>query len=323
MKAATLLPERVEAVPVPVPVPVPARAQLGRIADYVALTKPRIAVLVLFTVGAGVLLASAAASIAVRWDVLFHAVFGTALVAAGASALNQWVEKKSDARMRRTQARPLPAGRLSSREVLVFGALLGVGGFGYLLLTLTSPIPALLAAVTFFLYVAVYTPLKRYTTLNTLVGAVPGAMPPLIGWSAVNGEITAGGLTLFAIVFVWQIPHFLAIAWIYREEYARAQLRMLPVTDPDGRATGRQMILYCVALLAVSLAPVLLKSAGLVYVTGAVVLGLGFLVKAWRFSTSRCQSGAKGVLRASLIYLPGLLLVLLFDRGLYSLLGWR
>src|SRR5262249_52236736 len=171
----------------------------------------------------------------------------------------------------------------SSREVLLFGGLLGVGGFVYLLLALRSPLPALLAAVTFVLYVAVYTPLKRYTTLNTLVGAVPGAMPPLIGWSAVSGEVTAGALTLFAIVFVWQVPHFLAIAWIYRDEYARAQLRMLPVSDPDGRATGRQMILYCLALVPVSLAPVLLESAGVVYVTGAVVLGLGFLTRAWRF----------------------------------------
>jgi protoheme IX farnesyltransferase len=322
MKAATLLPERAEAVAVAVPVPVqaPAKAARGRLADYLALTKPRIAVLVLFTVGAGVLLASAPV---IPWAILAHAVLGTALVAAGASALNQWLEKSSDARMRRTQTRPLPAGRLSSAEVLAFGALLGVGGFVYLLLTLRSPLPAMLAALTFVLYVAVYTPLKRYTSLNTLVGAVPGAMPPLIGWSAVNGEITAGALALFAIVFVWQVPHFLAIAWIYRDEYARARMRMLPVTDPDGRATGRQMILYCLALIPVSLAPAMLQSAGLVYVTGAAVLGLGFLGKAWRFTSSRTPGSARGVLRASLVYLPGLLLVLLFDRGLYSLLGWR
>jgi protoheme IX farnesyltransferase len=318
MKVATLLPERAEAVALPVPVAAPAAR--GRLADYLALTKPRIAVLVLFTVGAGVLLASAGS---VPWAVLFHAVFGTALVAAGASALNQWLEKHSDARMRRTQTRPLPAGRLQPMEVFAFGSLLGATGFVYLLLALSTPLPALLAALTFVLYVAVYTPLKRYTTLNTLVGAIPGAMPPLIGWSAATGEINAGGLALFAIVFVWQIPHFLAIAWMYRDEYARAHLRMLPVTDPAGRATGRQMILYCLALIPVSLAPVLLGSAGAVYVTGAVILGLAFLEKARRFTKTRTHVAAKNVLRASLVYLPGLLLVLLFDRGIYSLLGWR
>ena len=319
MKSATLLPEpAAEALPVPVPLPV--TASRGRLADYLALTKPRIAVLVLFTVGAGVLLASAPV---VPWAVLFHAVFGTALVAAGASALNQWLEKHTDARMRRTQGRPLPAGRLLPLEVFAFGGLLGVAGFVYLLLTLRSPLPALLAALTFVLYVAVYTPLKRHTTLNTLVGAVPGAMPPLIGWAAATGELGRGGLTLFAIVFVWQVPHFLAIAWMYRDEYARARLKMLPVSDPDGRATGRQMILYCLALIPVSLAPVLFASAGVVYVTGAAVLGLAFLEKAWRFNRARTHVAAKNVLRASLIYLPGLLLVLLFDRGVYALRGWR
>jgi heme o synthase len=316
MKAATLAPERVETTAAPVTLP----AAPGRLADYVALTKPRIAVLVLFTVGAGVLLAGGSG---VAWAVLFHAVFGTALVASGASALNQWLERDSDARMRRTRNRPLPAGRLSSLEVLAFGTLLGVVGTVYLLLTLRSPLAALVAAVTFVLYVAVYTPLTRYTTLNTLIGAIPGAMPPVIGWCAASGEITPGALALFGIVFVWQIPHFLAIAWMYRDEYGRAGLLMLPVVDRDGRATGWRMVLCCLALIPVSLAPVLLGSAGLVYVTGAVVLGLCFLEKAWRFATTRSDVAAKNVLRASLLVLPGLLLVLLFDRALYSFLaGW-
>lgn len=316
MKAATLSPERVEAPAAPVVLP----AAPSRLADYVALTKPRIAVLVLFTVGAGVLLASAPA---VPWAVLFHAVFGTALVAAGASALNQWLERDSDAKMRRTRGRPLPAGRLSAVEVLTFGGLLGVGGTLYLLLTLASPLAAALAVLTFVLYVAVYTPLKRYTTLNTLVGAVPGAMPPVIGWCAASSEVSPGALTLFGIVFVWQVPHFLAIAWMYRDDYAGAGLLMLPVVDPRGRSTGRQMVLYCVALIPVSLAPVLLGAAGLVYVTGALVLGLCFLEKAWRFHARRTHVAAKDVLRASLLYLPGLLLVLLFDRALYAYLaGW-
>lgn len=322
MKAA-LLPERAAPaaapVPLPVAVPVPGRPT-SRARDYLALTKPRIAVLVLFTVGAGTLLAAAPA---LPWLTLFHAVFGTALVAAGASALNQWLEKHTDARMRRTQDRPLPAGRLSMAEVFAFGVLLGVVGVAYLSLTLPTPMPALLAAVTFVLYVAVYTPLKRVTTSNTLVGAVPGAMPPLIGWAAVDGRLSAGAAALFAVVFVWQLPHFLAIAWMYREEYGRAGLRMVPVSDPDGGATGVRMVLYCVALIPVSLAPVLLDSAGAVFATGAVILGLGFLEKAWRFWRARTHTAARGVLRASLIYLPGLLLVLLCDRGLYALLGWR
>lgn len=301
MKVAVLAPE---------PVAVLTR---GRAADYLALTKPRIAVLVLFTVAAGALLA---AGRAVDPVVLVHTVLGTALVAAGASALNQWLEKDSDARMRRTADRPLPAGRLQPIEVLVFGVALGAGGLLYLALALNKPYAALVAAVTFACYVGVYTPLKPLTSLNTLVGAVPGALPPVIGWTAVRGTIDAEAIALFLIVFLWQVPHFLAIAWMYRDEYARAGLCMLPCVDPDGRMTGQQMIVYCLALIPASLTPAMLGAAGPLYAAGAVVLGLGFLLRAVAFRRGHSHTRARRVLRASLLYLPGLLLLLLLDAAL-------
>jgi protoheme IX farnesyltransferase len=284
-----------------------------RLADYVELTKPRVAVLVLFTVAAGVLLA---AGRDVRWLVLLHAVAGTALVAAGASALNQLLERHSDARMRRTENRPLPSGRLQPFEVAAVGTLLGLGGVVYLALLLPAPWAAVAAALTFVGYVFVYTPLKSVTTLNTLVGAVPGAMPPVIGWLAVRGEITAEAVTLFLILFVWQIPHFLAIAWLYREDYAGAGLKMLPVVDARGDATAARMMTYCLTLLPVSLLPVLRGHAHAVYLVGAVGLGLLFLGSAVRFQRRRTLSAARGVLRASLIYLPGLLVFWLVDGAL-------
>lgn len=283
-----------------------------RLADYVELAKPRVAVLVLFTVGAGVLLAAGRAFPVV---ILLHTVFGTALVAAGASALNQWFERDSDALMHRTEKRPLPSGRLQALEVFVFGLLLGVGGVLYLALTLSHIAAALTAALTYVLYVAVYTPLKRRTPLNTLIGAVPGALPPIIGWCAVRGELSHEAGVLFLIVFLWQIPHFLAIAWMYRDEYARAGLRMLPVVDSDGRRTSWNMILYCIALLAVSLQPVLLGGAGALYCAGAMLLGLAFLATAVGFWRWRSLGQARRVLRASLVYLPGLFALLVLDRA--------
>jgi protoheme IX farnesyltransferase len=284
-----------------------------RVAEYVELTKPRVAVLVLFTVGAGVLLAGGRD---LPLLVLLHTVLGTALVAAGAAALNQWYERDSDALMRRTEKRPLPSGRLQALEVFVFGLALGLGGVIYLALALSHVLAALIAAVTFLLYVAVYTPLKRRTPLNTLIGAVPGALPPLIGWCAVRGELTREAGVLFLILFLWQVPHFLAIAWMYRAEYARAGLLMLPVVDRDGQRTSQNMILYCLALLAVSLQPVLFGEAGLLYLGGAVLLGLAFLATALGFQRWRTHCQARRVLRASLVYLPGLLALLLLDRAL-------
>ncbi len=271
------------------------------------------AVLVLFTVAAGALLAG---GLHVSPLVLFHVVLGTALVAAGASTLNQLIERRSDARMSRTENRPLPSGRLQPLEVLAFGLLLGGGGVAYLALTLDRGAAAATAAVTFVCYVGVYTPLKSRTTLNTLIGAVPGALPPLIGWAAVRGGLTWGALPLFLIVFLWQVPHFLAIAWIYRDQYARAGLRMLPVYDRTGRGTGWRMIAYCIALLAASLAPLWLGTGGVVYGAGAALLGAGFLAASVGFLWAPSTFTARRVLRASLLYLPGVFALLLLDAAL-------
>jgi len=283
----------------------------ARVADYLELTKPRISVLVLFTVAAGGYLAAGTALDVVA---LFHAVLGTALVASGASVLNQWLERHRDGLMRRTENRPLPAGRVQPVEALIFGFALGVAGVVYLGVSLRQPWAALLAAGTFFSYVFVYTPLKPRTTLNTLVGAVPGAMPPLIGWVALRGSVSWEALTLFLILFLWQVPHFLAIAWIYRDDYAQGGHRMLTVVDPGGRLTAVRMVMYCVALIAVSLMPFYLGTAGRVYVWVAAILGVGFLVCAIGFGRYRSVGRARRVLQASLIYLPALLAVLMWDR---------
>ncbi len=287
----------------------PVARALRRIADYVALTKPRIAILVLFTVAAGALLAG---HMSVAPWTLFHVLFGTTLVAAGASTLNQWIERAPDARMRRTEQRPLPAGRLRHVEALLFGAALGAGGVAYLALSLGHWAAAAVAAATFVLYVGAYTPLKSRTTLNTLVGAVPGALPPLIGWAAVRGGLTWEALPLFLIVFAWQVPHFLAIAWIYKDQYARAGLRMQPVFDRTGRGTGGRMVGWCLALLPVSLAP-LAFGASVIYGAGAALLGLGFLASAAGFLAAPSTRQARRVLRASLLYLPGVFALLLLD----------
>ena len=281
-----------------------------RVADYLELTRPRLCVMALLTVAAGAVLASGSTP---DWRVITHALVGSALVGAGASALNQWLEREVDARMRRTRDRPLPAGRLQPGEVLVLGIASAMGGVIYLAVTLTSPLAAVLAALTFLTYVFVYTPLKRLTSLNTLVGAIPGALPPVIGWTAVRGSVGAEAGALFAVLFLWQVPHFLAIAWIHREDYDRAGLCMLPSVDSEGSATGRQMMVYCLALVAASLMPVVVGGAGPVYLAGALLLGIGFLAYAVGFSLRRTTERARGVLRASLIELPALLALWLLD----------
>jgi protoheme IX farnesyltransferase len=289
---------------------VPSLAR-SRAIDYVTLTKPRVAVLVLFTVGAGAFLAGGAA---LNPMVLVHTILGTALVAAGASTLNQLIERHSDALMRRTASRPLPAGRLQPGEVLLFGLLLGVTGVAYLAVTLRQPCTPLVAAVTFMAYVGIYTPLKSRTTLNTLVGAVPGALPPVIGWTAVRGQIDGQAWALFVIVFLWQVPHFLAIAWMYREDYARAGLKMLPTIDPEGGMTGRQMVVYAAGLIPASLFPLWLGTGGPVYLAGAGLLGCWFLASTVVFARRPSLEHARRVLRVSLVYLPGLLALLLLDN---------
>jgi protoheme IX farnesyltransferase len=283
----------------------------SRFADYLELTKPRIAVLVLFTVAAGYWLGSAGPTDLVG---LLNTVAGTALVAAGASVLNQLLERHSDARMRRTDQRPLPAGRVLPAEALVFGLALGGLGLAYLALLVGQPLTVALAALTFVGYVVVYTPLKRLTVWNTLVGAVPGALPPVIGWSAARGALDAEIGAVFLILFLWQVPHFLAIAWIYREDYGRAGLRMLPVADAAGNRTARHMVGFCAALVLASLAPVLLYSAGPVYLVGAALLGVAFLAATLGFWCERTAAQARRVLRASLLYLPLVLALLLLER---------
>jgi protoheme IX farnesyltransferase len=280
-----------------------------RIADYLELMKLRVNALVLFTVAAGFFTASAGPP---EWMVLFNTLLGTALVAAGASTLNQFLERDSDLLMTRTENRPLPAGRLQPLEVLFFGSGLGLTGVLYLALTV-RPLAALVAAMTFVSYVFVYTPLKRKTTLNTLVGAIPGALPPVIGWSAVRGALDSGILTLFAIMFVWQVPHFLAIAWMHREDYRRARLCMLPVVDRDGGMSARQIVWYSVALLPISLMPLAMGHAGLLYLVGALALGLGMLGFATAFLLARTTQRARNVVRISLVYLPVLMALLVVD----------
>jgi len=278
--------------------------------DYFELGKPRLTLLVLIVVGLSAWLASAGQA---GFSLLVHAVVGTGLVAAGASALNMLLERDHDARMPRTWNRPLPAGRLRPRDVLLFGGLLTAGGLA-LLFWLTTPLAALLAAFTSATYLGLYTPLKRVTTLNTHIGAVPGALPALIGWAAVRGTLDPGAWTIFMIVYVWQLPHFLSIAWLYREDYARGGFRMLPGVDPDGRATGRQAALGALALLPVSLLPALAGVSGAVYALGAVVLGLFFVQRAVTFAWTRSPATARGLLRASLLYLPLLLALMFLDQ---------
>jgi protoheme IX farnesyltransferase len=284
----------------------------ARWADYLELAKPRIAVLVLFTVAAGGWLAGLADGDGL---ILLHTVLATGLVAAGASALNQMLERHTDALMRRTENRPLPAGRLHPFEVLLVGLLLGVGGLAYMAVAVRQPLALILTTITLVMYVWCYTPLKRFTTLNTLVGAVPGALPPVIGWTAVRGTLGPEALVCFLVLFFWQLPHFLAIAWIYRTDYARAGLRMVPVNDPTGTATARRMVGFCLVLVLASLLPVPLAHAGWLYAAGAAVLGWMFLRSTLSFAREPSVPHARTVLRVSLVYLP-LLLALLLLEGL-------
>ncbi|MBA4063643.1 MAG: protoheme IX farnesyltransferase [Isosphaera sp.] len=291
--------------------PAPARAAArSRLADGLELTKPRIAVMALVTVAGGYLMAAGGAGSAA---VLFHTLLGAGLVAAGGSALNQLIERRTDARMRRTATRPLPAGRMTPEQVAVFGAVLSGVGLAYLLAAVSVP-ATVVAAVTLVSYVLVYTPLKTVTAWNTVVGAVPGALPPVIGWCAARGWDGAGGAAvLFLILFVWQLPHFLAIAWMYRADYARAGLRMLPGGDPAGGRTAAAMVLTAAALIPVAFLALPTGLAGWVFVVGATLLGAMFTRKAVGFARERTDRQAKRVLRASLLYLPGAFALLLID----------
>jgi heme o synthase len=244
---------------------------------------------------------------------MLHTVLGTALVASGGAALNQLVEREYDAKMRRTQDRPLPSGRLQPQTVLVVGWSATIAGLVYLGLAVNL-LTCAIGAVTFVCYVFVYTPLKRVTWLNTVVGAIPGALPPLMGWTAARGELGAEGWALFAIQAFWQLPHFMAIAWIYREEYAKAGFQMLPVIDPEGHRTGRQAVSYTLGLLPISLCPFLFRMTGPVYLAGALLLGLVFLWYAIQFSRHLTIPRARQLFYVSILYLPLLLALMVLDK---------
>ena len=281
-----------------------AAPESRRLADFLTLTKPEITFNVVLTALVGFLAAAHGSGIEVL--VLLQTLLGTALVAGAASTLNQWAERDLDAVMKRTGRRPLPAGRLTPGESLIFGLGLAAAGTTYLSLTV-SPLASALAALTAASYLLVYTPLKRVTSLATVVGAVPGAIPPLIGWAAARGRLDAGAWVLFLILFFWQMPHFLALAVLYRKDYARAGFRVLPVVDPDGASTGRQSVLYALALLVVSLLPTPLRMAGPLYFLGALVLGGGFVYFGVRLAVSPDNNArASALFRYSLLYLPAL-----------------
>ncbi len=293
-----------------VPAPSPASLALSRLADYTGLFKPRILVLILLAVSAGYTLGCAD-----RWDFspLWHTLAGVALVAAGSSALNQFVERRTDARMHRTAQRPLPAGRLNPWEVFSLGLAAALGGVAYLAVCVNSA-TAILAAATFVLYALVYTFLKRWTSLCTAVGAIPGAMPPVLGWTAGGGSLDGGAFSLFALLFLWQFPHFLAIAWIYKDDYARAGLKMLPFRGEAPGVTGILTVGYCLVLIPLSLYPKACGLAGVGYVAAALILGAVYLLAAVRFAARESAASARQLLAASLVYLPVLLSALVWDH---------
>jgi protoheme IX farnesyltransferase len=244
---------------------------------------------------------------------LFHTMLGTGLIASGTAALNQWWERESDALMRRTASRPLPMGLLTAKRALWFGIGLALAGTAELAIWVNL-LAALLGAVTLAAYLFVYTPMKSRTHLSTVVGALPGAMPPLMGYAAASGTLDRQAWSLFFILFVWQFPHFLAIAWMYRDDYARAGIRMLPVVEPDGKSTSRQIILYATTLIPISLLPVMLGMSGKIYLFGALILGIWFLYTGVRVAFDRTNVRARQVLLASVIYLPMIYGLMVLDR---------
>ncbi|HLG15609.1 MAG TPA: heme o synthase [Blastocatellia bacterium] len=281
-----------------------------QIGAYVELTKPRITTLVVLTAAAGFCLGSTQS---IDFARLLYAAVGIALLSSGISTLNQYLERDLDRLMRRTESRPLPSGRLRAAHALVFGLLLSVVATLYLGL-LVNWLTALLGVLTFASYLFLYTPLKTRTTISTVLGAFPGAMPPLIGWVAARGTLDLEAWVLFAILFLWQFPHFLAIAWMYRDDYARAGIKMLPVVEPEGRVTGQQILIYTLLLLPVSLLPTAVHLAGWVYLAGAVVLGIGFLYFSARAAFGKSTWQARRLLLASVLYLPALFALMVFGR---------
>jgi protoheme IX farnesyltransferase len=284
---------------------------------YIELTKPRITWLILMSTGVGYFFGHRR-----HWSgwpdalLLFHTVVGTGLIASGTAALNQWYEREADRLMRRTAGRPIPSGKLTANRALWFGIALAAAGFLELWFGV-NPLTGFLGALTLAAYLFIYTPMKQRSHLATVIGALPGAMPPLMGYAASAGVLNSEAWTLFAILFIWQFPHFLAIAWIYREDYARAGIRMLPVVEPDGLSTGRQIVLYASTLIPISLFPVLLGMSGKIYLIGSLLLGIWFLYTGVRVAFDRTRARARSVLLASVIYLPMIYGLMVFDRPSY------
>jgi len=279
--------------------------------DYLELTKPRITWLILMSTGIGYFFGRGGG--ALHWLALFNTILGTALIASGTAALNQWYERGADAKMRRTDQRPIPSGRVSPDRALVFGIALSIAGFAELAWGVNL-LTGLLGLITLLSYLFLYTPLKQKSRHSTTVGAIPGAMPPLIGFAASAGTLTVEAWVLYAILFLWQFPHFYSIAWMYRDDYARAGIRMLPVVEPDGESTARRILLFSLLLIPVSLLPSYFLMAGKLYLIGALAAGLSFLWVCSKVVRERTLVRARGVLLASVIYLPVLFGLLLLDR---------
>jgi protoheme IX farnesyltransferase len=289
---------------------IPVAANPSRAMAYLSLTKPDVSFLVVMTTLAGYYLGSRGP---LDWARMLHTVFGTTLVAAGTSALNHYIERASDAFMRRTASRPLPTGQLRPRDAAMFGVTLVIFGTVYLGLV-AGLLAAGLALFTSVSYLALYTPLKKRTTLATAIGAIPGAMPPLIGWVAARGTLSKEAWILFAIMVLWQFPHFFAIAWMYREDYARAGIKMLPTVDPQGTRTFRQIIGTAILLLPVSLLPALIGMTGVLYFFSAVVLGFMLIQLCLWASASRTNVRAKWLMHATVLHLPILLGLMMYDK---------
>jgi protoheme IX farnesyltransferase len=281
-----------------------------KLLDYIALAKPELTLLSVTTaLGAAYL----AAGDPVPYWLLFHVFVGTILVGAGAGALNQYAERQYDAMMHRTVNRPLPSGHLEPTEALALGSVAAIGGVVYLS-AFTNVLAGFLAVVTLVTYLLLYTPLKRMTPFATVIGGVPGALPPMIGWAAVAGGLTMGAWALFFILFFWQMPHFHSLAWMYRKDYARAGYRLLTVVDPSGLVASRQILIYSAALVPAALMPTMVGTLGITYFLGAFLLSVGFLVLAIRLYRNRTNGNARMLFLASLVYLSVLIGLMIFDR---------
>jgi heme o synthase len=298
------------AIPAGLDSALPAKARRHFLSDFSELVKARLTLLVLLTTAVGYYLGAAGP---ISLAGLFHAVFGTALAAAGAAALNQWWERRLDALMHRTKTRPIPAGRMAPRDALILGCLLSIAGVVYLTI-LSNWLSAALAAATIVIYIFAYTPLKRISTFNTLVGAIPGALPPMVGWAAATGRLDPGAWSLFAILFFWQLPHFFAIAWMYREDYARAGFEMISKDDNSGARSASQSVLFCFLLLFISGAPAFLKVVSSTYLAAELILNGLFIFAAMRFLKTQQAADARRLFLTSIAYLPLLLVALVLTK---------